>query len=290
MDNINKIMELWYFKIPFAALLTVFAPVKMIVIIVFVMIFLDTLTGTASAIKMKRFNSRAFSKNFKKLIIYATCLFTVRLLEVGAFSFLNTIAITQFVAGFLIITEGLSVLENLAILGLPISANFINIMFKQIRAGISDKSLYMNNIDELKEIEDILYFQIPSIKSDDLRKLLKISFKQYLSIGSQIIIYFNNINKVDNDLIYFKTLSIIQIGFEEIKNNFEEEKIPKQIINEFNLRIKPWLNEFFIEIRHICYSIVNPRIKKEEIIKKFIIFLYRIVIEAQKNEFNNSNI
>lgn len=279
----DKILNVWYLKIALSIMLSLFTPVQVFIFVMFFMVFLDTITGTVCAIKMKRFNSRAFRKNFKKIMIYSTCIITIRLVEIGALSNLNTTALTQITAGFLILTEAISIIENLSILGLPVPNNFLNILFKQIRTGIFGEISLKKKNTELTEIEDILYYQIPGIKNSNIRKLLQISFEQYIEIGNQIIKYLNTIKKSDNDLIYYKVLSIIQIGFEEINDNFKEENIKTETINEFREKIYPKVVEWLDEVKEICYRLTTPNKKKDELIKKFTILAYRVIIEAQKN-------
>ncbi len=279
----DKVLSLWHLKVALSIMLSLFAPVQLSIVIVYGMVFLDTITGITCAIIMKRFNSRICRKIFKKLLVYSTCILTIRLVEIGALSSFNTSAFTQFTAGFLIITEAISILENLSVLGLPIPKNFVNILFKQIRIGGLENFIIYNKNSELTEIEDILNFQISGIKNNNIRKLLQISFEQYIEIGNQIIKYFNNIKKHDNDLIYYKVLSIIQIGFEEISNNWNEENIPEEVINGFKEKIRPIVDEWINEVKEICYRLISVSKKKEELIKKLTVLVYRIVISAQKN-------
>ena len=288
MESLLKMLELWYYKAVLGTMLILFAPVEVSILTIFVMILLDTITGMACALKMKRFNSRTFKKNFKKLLIYCTCILTIRLVEIGALSKFNIIFLTQFTAGFLIITEAISIFENLVILGLPIPDNFLNILFKQFRIRILDEVLYKNKNPEMHEIEDILYFQISSIKSGNLRKLLQITFEQYIDIGNKIIGYFNSIKKSDNELIYYKVLSIIKFGFEETENSWREENVPKEVIAKYNEKVKSKTDEWLIEVKEICYRIISPNKKKDELIKKLTILIYRIVFEVQKNGWNKN--
>ena len=286
MDRMHEIFAMWYIKVAFGVLLTLFAPIQISIIIIAFMIFLDTTTGVACALKQKRFNSKSLRKNLKKVAVYATCLLTIRLVEVGTLASMDTIILSQIMAGFLIGTEAISILENLTILGLPIPTGFINILFKQLPIGALEELISKNQQEkkELGDIEDILYFQIPTIKSGNMRKLLEIKIETWLKVAKDIISYLNELQRPDNELIYYKVSSIIDRGFKDMYEDWAEERIPEECIEGFNKwhesRIQTWLKD----VKEICFRIIPIDRKKDELIKKVTILLYKTILDAQKGE------
>lgn len=286
MNRIHEIFAMWYIKVVFGALLTLFAPIQTSIIITAIMILLDTITGVSCALKQKRFNSKTLRKNLKKVVIYATCILTIRLVEVGTLASMNTTVLSQVMAGFLIITEATSIIENLTLLGLPIPVSFINILFKQLRIGALEELISKSQQEkkELSDIEDILYFQIPTIKSESMRKLLEIKVGNCLEIAKDIISYLNELQKPDNELIYYKVSSIIDRGFKEMHEDWVEEGISDECIENFSMwhdsRIQIWLKD----IKEICFRIMPVDKKKDELIKKLTILLYKTILDVQKGE------
>ena len=137
---------------------------------------------------------------------------------------------------------------------------------------------------DIGDIEDILYYQVPIIKSDNMRKLLAIKFEIWIRVAKEIIIYLESIKNPDNDLIYYKVLSIIQVGLRDMYSHWNEEGIPEICIKNFNKWHEPRINGWMIDVKEICYRISTPKKKKDELMKKLTILLYKTVIDTQKGE------
>jgi len=104
-----------------------FGSIELPFVILMILIIIDTATGISRAIKYDRFSSRGFRKLIKKIVLYSTCIVTVRLLEIGVLSLIKTSLLSQITVAFLIITEAISILENLTLLGTPIPAKLIKL-------------------------------------------------------------------------------------------------------------------------------------------------------------------
>lgn len=105
-----------------------------LILILYVLIFFDTITGFLKSCKQKTVSSRGFRRLPIKCIIYFTLLATAYLLSkaipaimIGPFS-LGDIALGPFVAGGLIITETLSIIENAGEAGYPLPKIFKKIL------------------------------------------------------------------------------------------------------------------------------------------------------------------
>lgn len=286
MRSYEQLFAFWDIKIIFSFLLLVISPVKTSIIIIIIMVILDTLTGTACAIALKRFNSKNFKKCIKKIIIYFLCIFTVRLIEIGTNNLMESFLLIQIISAFLIITEGISIIENLTVLGLPLPFNFLNVFYKQVRIDVIEHLIAKRNRsnDELSDIYSILSYQIPSIKNYNLRKELQISTNVWIRISNSIIAYFDNIKTDDNQLIHYKVLSIVNTGIkdiiEDINANVKNNGADKSYHNFESARV-----EFLLkDIHNICFLIISNESKKSEIIKRITVYLYQLVLDVQKQE------
>ncbi|EOD00485.1 phage holin family protein [Caldisalinibacter kiritimatiensis] len=253
-------------------------------IILLSLIIIDTLTGATVAVKYNRFGSKGFSKLVKKIITYATAILSVRLLEIGISSLVTTNIISQIAIIFLEITETISILENLTMLGVPLPASFIPFLLKHLKipgidAALSSKKNKESNIDE---IEDMIKYHIPSFNDENLRLLLEIKFKSWKSLAYQINKIFKEINTTDNDHIYYKVMSLIKLEFKDMKLKWKEAGIPKEYIENFMSIHEPKISNWLEKIKNICYSNKPNDKKQSEIIDSIIVILYQTILDAHK--------
>ena len=94
--------------------------------VVFALICFDTITGLTVALKFKTMNSRGFFRFAAKLAIYLILMGTASLVD-RALPF-NLSAPIMFT--FLAITEAMSVLENVRLLGWPVPAQVVSLLRK----------------------------------------------------------------------------------------------------------------------------------------------------------------
>jgi toxin secretion/phage lysis holin len=100
--------------------------------ILVLIIFLDTLLGTFTAIKLKKFSSWGMSRFAKKCTTYGITILTTHCAAVVINFGFDAI---YFVTSYLIITEAISNFEKLHILGVPIPKRILSI----INADFNDK-------------------------------------------------------------------------------------------------------------------------------------------------------
>ncbi len=255
---------------------------KISYLILLILIIIDTLTGLAKAIKLKHFNSKVLLRFLKKLITYTTAFVTVRLLEIGILTFYKTTMMSQIIAAYLIITEAMSILEHVTILGVPIPANFAKILIGYIRIpGFAKMMQCGQDIQkDITEIEDIIQFQIPVIRHSHMRRLLEIKFE----VWKKVVVHIDeglNEKLSGNEVIYYKTMALIENGFKDMEERWIEE-IPQECIDVFKSwhqnRVNAWLNK----VQEICYSSKSLQDKKKQIIESIIVILYQTIIDAQK--------
>lgn len=285
MEKLKDILDFWYIKALAAFLLTLFAPVQLSCIILILMILIDLATGVAQAIKVRRFSSRYLRKTVNKIILYGICIITTRLLEQGILYFYETYVISQMVMAFLIITEAVSILENLTLLGAPIPTGLINNILKNVKIfGL--EGAVRQTIDEyaeIKQIEEMMDYQIPTLKNGSMRTMLNIKFKVWADavlLAKKSIIE----KQVSNDVLYYRIISLIEMSRREIRDKWNEQSIPKECMEEFEEWHNPRVDQFMQSIKNVCYSDRDMHSKKQELIDRIIVLLYQTILDAHKSE------
>lgn len=95
-----------------------------ILIAVYILIIFDTVTGTFKAVKKKDISSTAFFRVLIKCLIYFILIITGRLVDkVVPVGFASSI-----IESFLVVTEALSIIENLSWLGFPVPIQLVRIL------------------------------------------------------------------------------------------------------------------------------------------------------------------
>lgn len=253
--------------------------------ILLVLILLDTFTGIFTAIKYKRFSSKGLRKFTKKITTYALCVITIRLLETILGPLIITNMLSQIIIAFLAITESVSILENLNLLGVPIPAAILPLLIKNLKIpGLN--TMLENSKDKEKEfsnIDDILNYQIPTFEGRYMRTFLEIKYDTWKSIINQIMIIDDTPN--DNpDILFYKILSLVELGLKDMKKKWVGEKIPTKYIKNFSQNDQAKVDEFLEKLKITCYSEKTIREKKDKIIDCIVIISYQMIIDARKSE------
>lgn len=286
MNSLKIFTQQWPIKTVIGIMLAAFPPVWAVFIILILLILLDTITGIIQAIQLKRFNSRILRMAVKKIITYSVCILTTRLLEQGVDFFFQTTAITQTIIGFLIVTEAVSILENLTLMGVPLPKGLVDIILKNLKA-VGLKTMIQESIDEshdLKEIDEIIYYQLPTFKNEDLKKLLQVM----CDVWSRLIIFIrtdlDKNNMTSNDILYYKVMTYVEINMKEKEEKWKEDRIPEECIDSFNKCNEKRIASFFENIKNICYSEKNIEEKIRELVDRIMILAYQTIADAHKSE------
>ena len=149
MQELYKLADAWYVKMIFAVATALFSPFKISLFILISMILIDTLSGSIYAIRINKFNSKGFRRGLNKILIYFICILVVRLLEIGISPIFNTTHLTEFITGYLILTECLSALENLNLLGAPIPSGIAKIIIGNIKNN-TFKQIVLDGVNKKK--------------------------------------------------------------------------------------------------------------------------------------------
>ncbi len=280
MYELDRVFSWWPMKLLATTLITIFSPFQIPIYILITMLFLDTFTGIAYAIRMKKFSSSGIKSGIGKVITYFLAILVVRLLEIGISSIVNTVVITHAITTYLIITEGLSVLENLTLLGVPIPPAIRNMILKQFDNTVID-SLFKPNDIKFQLPLDIneLSHNISNINEEQTRDLYTIILKEFTDF---IIIlnsdtFFTSDNK---DLFYYKVMASLNISNDKIYQECKRKNISSTIIckvvNPKSEDMMTWKNE----IKNLCYSDESLEEKKQKLTEDVLLFLYKLIAES----------
>jgi len=253
-------------------------------IILFILITIDTLTGLFSAIKYSKFTSRGLLKFIKKVITYSTAILTVRLLELGIVSIIKTSILSEIVITFLEITETVSILENLTMLGVPLPPNLVKILLNHLKLPGLEKifQIGINKERNISEIEDIMRYQIPTLNNEHVRKLLEIKFEIWKSIVIQINNSFSDNNTKSNEHMYYKVLALIESGYKEMGDRWKDGGISQECIELFKKERQPKIDKWLREVKVICFSQEELTVKKQKLVDSIIIILYKTILDAHR--------
>lgn len=285
MEYILKIFEMWKIKIIIGSFIMIFSPFKISLLILLVLIILDTITACSYAIKIKKFTSRRFQRAVKKIAVYFTTVFVIRLLEVGVMTLIKTDIATRLILSFLILTEAISILENLTLLGLPIPPAILKLILGSLNLNkfndIFGKELNAKSYN--KEIDDVIQYQIPYIENEVLKKILKIEFEEWKNLFNLIEIQTANYTS-NNDLLFYRISSLIDVTKKSIIDKLNDENIEMKIIEKYITCRDKRFESLIGDIKLICYSNENIQQKIKMISDSLLTFIYKILIDVQKEE------
>jgi toxin secretion/phage lysis holin len=285
-----KIFDMWPLKMIISSILMMFTPFKQALLVLLIIIIIDTLTGVYYSVKYKKFSSKGFRKGIKKLITYFIAVAVVRLFEIGISELINTNMYTTFILSYLIVTETTSVLENLTLLGVPIPYQFISKIIKLIKLklfkGLLDEE--SSNQDYINEIDDMIKYQVPNIKSENIRKLIVIKFEEWKSTINIIGLQLSS-NVENGDIIFYKVTGLINNTRALMEEKWLDSEIPKVCIINFKLWHQSRIEKWTKEVEAICKSSDTAENKYKMIMDKIVILLYQTIIDVQKGENTPSN-
>lgn len=286
MNDLLKVLNPLPAKLTFGTLLSLFSPFKVELVILCTIIAIDTITGSAYAFKLKKFSSSGLRRGFKKLFFYSLCILVVRLLEIGISSLITTTMLTNLVTGFLILTESISSLENLTLLGAPLPPKLSTLILKQIK-GTPLNELVLPGVERKEyfdEINDMIDFNLPNIKDENFKKLLEIKFNEWAQLVNYIDIQFDSLYSLNDEILFFRVSSLINITRSKINDRWMREDIPNDYILAFNDWHGPRVVRWLESIKQICTSNSDAEKKKTQIIEKLLILLYQTLTDIKKAE------
>ncbi|MBU3091050.1 phage holin family protein [Clostridium sp. CF011] len=286
MDKNNIFLKIYGISGILGILSKIFTSIQTSYTILLVLISLDTITGIYTAIKYKRFSSVGLRKFTKKVSTYTLSIITVKLLENIIVPIVNTSMLSQTVIAFLAITESISILENLTLVGVPIPSNFLPLLIKTLKIPglnnlLEDSKHNKEESSAIDDIDDIVNYQIPTFEDKYMRMFLEIKYDVWKSIINQIMLINETIQ--DNpDILFCKILSLVELGINDTNKRWVEEKIPIKYIEKISQEHQSKIDKCIEKLKIICYSEKTTGEKKDQIIDCILIALYQTIIDARK--------
>lgn len=253
------------------------------VIIILVFIFLDTITGIAAALKYKIFSSVGLRKFIRKVVTYALCMITVRLLEVILDPIIITTMLSKTIIAYLAMTESVSILENLAMSGVPLPPNILIILIKNLNIPIIN-TMMENSKNMEKEFSDVDYIvkcQIDNLNDIYMKYYLEIRYDACKSIIRKIT-RIDESNK-NSDLLLYKVVSFAELAFNNANKEYAEKHIPTNYIEYFSVNNQSTIFVLLKKLNITCCSEKTVREKKDEIIEEIIIIIYQSIVFSRKS-------
>jgi len=284
MDKNDALLKLYGILGMLGFFTQIFMGMETSYIILLVLIILDTFTGVATSIKYKRFSSTGLRKCIRKIITYAVSVITVRLLELILIPIVITTMLSKIIIIFLAITESVSILENLTLLGVPLPTNFLPLLIKTLKIPVL-KNMLEESRDKDKEFSDIQYIinsQVINLDDIYMKKFLKIRYNACRSIIDQImLIDETNDNTNNSDILYCKVITFVELAFKKSDKLYAEDNIPTNYIEGFAKNNNNTLFKLLANLKIICYSNKTIKEKKDQIID--VIIIYQTIIDSQKS-------
>lgn len=252
--------------------------------VLLMLIIIDTITGICTALKYKRFSSTGLRKAAKKIITYTLCILTVELLETILKPLFTTTMLSQIIIAYLAVTESFSIMENLTLLGAPMPSNILHILITTLKIpGVNSSVVDTSKVEynKFSNIDDIIDYQIPAFEDKYIRRFLEIKCGVMKNIINQIMII-NETTNDNPDILFYKILSILELGLSDMNKKWIEEKIPTKFLENYSKVNQPKVDRCLEKLKISCYSKKTIKEKKDEIIDCFLVILYQTIIDARK--------
>jgi len=263
-----------------------FGNIKFSYIILLLLILIDTGAGVSAAIKYNRFCCKGLKKIIKKALTYSTSIFTVRLLEIVINSLFKTTLLSQVMVAFLAITETISILENLALIGVPIPSNLVKLLMGSIKLPVIGnvfENTRQNDDKYINEIDDIIKYQVTTFNDSTAKSFLESILTSWRNAAIQLSNAIKERDEGNNELIFYKTQSIIQLSLKDIELKWKELDIPRKFIEKFSKIHQDKVDSLMNRVKEICMSDLKVGKKKQMLVESIIIMLYQTITDAHKN-------
>ncbi|MGH4117468.1 phage holin family protein [Clostridium sp.] len=264
--------------------LQVFTGMQSSYIILLMLISLDTFTGISAALRYKRFSSTGLRKFIRKVITYTLSMITVRLLEIVLNPIIITTMLSKIIIAFLAITESLSILENLTLLGVPLPPNILFLLIKRLKVPILDTMLDNSNSKnrDFYDMDYILNSQIDNISDKYIKSFLEIRYDAFKSLINQIKLI-KETNK-NSDILLYTVISYVELAFNRSNKEYAKKNIPINYIEIFLKNNKSTTFDLLKKLKiTCCCSEKTIKEKKTKLVDDIIVIMYQSIFEARKN-------
>lgn len=288
MNMIYNIFDYWIVKLLLGSLLMLLSPFKSSLIILLTLLIMDTACGVFYAARMKALSSIGFRKGVTKIALYFASILTIRMAEIGISQIIETTFPTQLIIGYFIITEAISILENLTLLGVPLPSRITSIIAGTIK-NETLKFLVLDGLNKNKyknELANLINYQIPGFKSKVIKKLIKTISEEWIPAVNILEIELSKAEMENNDLLFYRVTSILKITNTIIYEKWSKTTPSKKCAESLSKLYIPAFSEYTDSINKICYMNEPLEKKKKEIIECIIVSLYKTIEYIQKKEID----
>lgn len=262
------------------------SPFKSSLMILLILIIMDTACGVFYAAKMKGLSSIGFRRGITKIALYFASILTLRMTEIGISSIVETTFPTLLIICYFIITEAISILENLTLLGVPLPGKITSIIAGSIKNETLKTLLFegLNKNKYKKELANLINYQILGFKSKMVKKLIKAISEEWVPAVNILEIELSKADMENNDLLFYRVTSVIKITNTIINEKWSKTTPLKKCAQSLSkLYISAFL-EYTDSINTICYKSEPLEKKKKQIIECIIVALYKTIEYIQKKE------
>ncbi len=266
---------LWV-KLSLGALLALFVPHHDALLAVALLCGIDFICGFSAAVRMRTVSSGKMRKGIVKLILYAVLLVVVVVTEQKLLDDITQHMITTAVLALLGITEALSIIENLILLGLP--APFGKTVLRFLSRKGKDFGLDIDGgVSEASVAADVLLMlkgHIPRLRSEPLRESMRVYYTHWYGLltGLEVTAF-----EQDTALVWERFQALTQDNRSDIVAAVDRAGIPREFRDAFLTR---WTDPVALEVMKACRQLLdqqpNAVYRVEGIRSVAVTSLYRI--------------
>jgi hypothetical protein len=93
---------------------------------------------------------------------------------------------------------------------------------------------------------------------------------------------FEEVGTDNSQLLYYRTMSLIELSLSEVEEQWEKNNIPQKYIIDFNRMHKLKVEMCTRKIRNICFSDETKESKEQQIMDSIRIIIYQTIFDAHK--------
>lgn len=291
MENISNVSDGWIVKSILGVLLATFAPFKISLIVLALMLIINASSRLIYGVKIKKVNEAGFNKSFQKIVVYCIIVGVVRMVEIGTSNIFKTQMLTNCAIGYLVVTEAINIMKNLILLDVPVNVAFI----KKILEGYKGKLIKSSDIDDetqikpplsdefVIQIDDMMSIQLKSIEDESIKSMLKVmlvEWRQTIKVmGSRV---FKN-SKNNGDIIILRINALTDETILSIKEKWYDIGIPKSCIDAFKAWNKENMDNWNEDMNNIAKSSDSEHVKERRIMVRTMMMLYKTIMDIAKD-------
>jgi toxin secretion/phage lysis holin len=244
-----------------------------------ILCLVDLLLGTVNARRAHRLSSAGMRRGIAKLFIYFVFVATVALAEHIAF---GTSGCTALAIGLLVVTELLSIIENLVLLGLPIpfASKFLMMFSNKIKHfGLNISPNEGDNYAVMRDLLQIIERRVPNLQDPVLHNAVRVYVGfWYTWVDALNVAMFNG----SPELAYQRLRASTEQNLLEIKSAMARDGVDDQhqqvFLNVWNRKLLSW---FRARVKLACDAPIENEVKLERVRDALTLMIFRMMSEAE---------